>query len=226
MTKEMKNREITTLGSLISIIRNSRDFASEGVAIYLAYAENYRNLRDQYNREGNQSEVDSISEREVINFNRLLGWVALDDLIEILERNPLPAKRARFFAVACNLMPHVTIAGCYAEISSGNLKQRGKRAWEWIFREFELPRDFIIVFPVCAEDVDVLSVERELLELAGSRDVLPVKETKGVLCWDPNGKTYRSVKKALEERGWVWGSARIEGVKTKTIYTPRVEPRR
>jgi hypothetical protein len=224
MTKEMKNRETTTLASLINIIQNSRDFASEGVAIYLAYAKSYPLLRKRFSQEGDLSEVNSIEERELINLNKLLGWVALEDLITILESNPLPAKRARFFAVACHLMPQVAIAGSYAEVSSGKLKQRGRRAWAWIFNEFELPRDFLVVFPVGAEDVDVESVEMRLLELAAGRSVLPLKEATKVIHWPPKSKTYGSVKIALEGRGWKWASARIEGVKTKVICPPKVEP--
>jgi hypothetical protein len=224
MTKEMKNRETTTLASLISTIQNSRDFASEGVAIYLAYAKNYPRLRKRFSQEGDLSEVNSIEERELINFNRLLGWVALEDLIAILESNPLPAKRARFFAVVVHLMPQVAIAGSYAEVSSGKLKQRGRRAWAWIFSEFELPRDYLVVFPAGSEDVDVESVEMRLLQLAAGRSVLPLKEATKVIHWPPKSKTYSSVRIALEERGWQWGSARVSGVKTKVILVPKVEP--
>jgi hypothetical protein len=224
MTKEMKNRETTTLASLINIIQNSRDSASEGVAIYLAYAKNYPLLRKRFNQEKDLTEVKSIEEREIINFNRLLGWIALEDLIAIFESNPLPAKRARFFAVAVHLMPQVAIVGSYPEIISGKLKQRGRRAWAWIFREFELPKDFVVVFPASSEDVDVESVEMRLLQLAAGRSVLPLKEATKVMHWPPKSKTYSSVKIALEERGWQWGSARVSGVKTKVIRVPKVEP--
>jgi hypothetical protein len=221
MTKEMKHRETTTLVSLISIIQNSRDSASEGVAIYLAYAKNYPLLRKRFNRESDLSEVKSIEEREIINFNRLLGWVALEDLITILESNPLPAKRARFFAVASHLMPQVAIAGSYPEIVSGKLKQHGRVAWAWIFREFELPRDFLVVFPAGVEDVDVESVEMQLLKLAGERDSVPMQEAREVLYWGPRSETYRAVKNALEGRGWRWKHARLQGVPQRVICVPR-----
>ena len=224
MTKEMKNRETTTLASLMNIIQNSRDFASEGVEIYLEYAKNYPLLRKLFKEQGDQSEVDSIEERELINFNRLLGWVALDDLLAVLETNPLPAKQARFFAVACHLMPQVALASSYSGMTSGRFNQRGRRAWEWIFNEFGLPREFVVVFPVNAEDVDVESVERELLRIANGRDIIPLNETGEVLHWEPRSKTYRGVKSSLEGKGWKWGSARVERVKMKVLCVPKVEP--
>jgi hypothetical protein len=226
MTKAMKNRETSTLVSLMSIIQNSKDSASEGVEIYLEYAKNYQSLRTWFKGQGDQSEVDSIEERELINFNRLLGWVALEDLIAMLESNPLPAKRARFFAVACHLMPQVALAGSYADITSGRLNQRGRRAWAWIFNEFELPREFNVVFPVSAEDVNVESVERELLRIAGGRDILPVKEAREVLHWGPRSETYRKVKSELENRGWEWKRARVEGVIQRVICVPSVNMNR
>lgn len=221
MTRETKHRETTTLDSLTSIIRNSRDSASEGVAIYLESAETYHSLRKQFEAEKDESALSWLNENETINANRLLGWVALDDLIAILESNPLPAKRARFFAVACHLMPQVEIVPHSAALKSSKLRRRGRWAWAWIFNEFELPRDFLIVFPAGAEDVDIESVESELLQLAGERVAVPLKEAKGVLHWLPRSETYRKVRSELEARGWEWKKSRVEGKVERVIALPR-----
>lgn len=157
----------------------------------------------------------------MINLNRLLGWVALEDLIAILESNPLPEKRARFFAVACHLMPHVEIVPHAVAIQKPKLRRRGRRAWAWIFNEFELPRDFLVVFPTGVEDVDIECVELELLQLAGERDSIPVKEAVSVLPWRPKSKTYASIKSALEGRGWVWKSQKREGRVSRVICRPK-----
>lgn len=210
MTERTKNKETTTLVSLISIIQKSRSSVSEGVEIYLAYSEHYHNLRTQFEAEDDQTELDSLTERERINDNLLLGCVALGDLIDILKGNPLPAKRARFFAVAVHLMPEVRLS----------YVGRGRKAWAWIFAEFELPRDFLIVFPVGEDVVDIESVERELLQLLNGRCSVSVKETENVLHWAPNSKTYRTVKGALESRGWKWKSVKVKGAVVKHLFAP------
>ena len=221
MTRETKYKESTTLNSLISIIQNSRDSASEGVAIYLESAETYHSLRRQFEAEKDDSALNWLDENETINANRLLGWVALEDLVAILESNPLPAKRARFFDVACHLMPQVEIVPHAAALKSSKLRKRGRWAWAWIFNEFELPRDFLIVFPAGAEDVDIESVERELLRLASGRDKLLVKEARDIIHWVPRSETYRKVRSELEGRGWTWKHARVEGILQRVICVPR-----
>ena len=87
---------------------------------------------------------------------------------------------------------------------------RGKMVWNWIFEEFRLPRDYYIVFPEQAEVVDVVEVERELLTVAAKRVEFPLNEAKSVLHWAPTSKTYKAVKCALEERGWVWCRGKSE----------------
>ena len=221
MTRETKLRETTTLDSLMSIIQRSKDSASEGVAIYLESAETYPLLRNQFEAEKDETALDWLNENETINTNILLGWVALDDLITILESNPLPAKRARFFAVACHLMPQVEIVPHAAALKSSKLRRRGRWAWAWIFNEFELPRDFLIVFPAGAEDIDIESVEAELLKLAGERVAVPLKEAKGVIHWLPRSETYRKVRSELEGRGWVWKKARVNGSVECVITVPK-----
>jgi len=62
-----------------------------------------------------------------------------------------------------------------------------------------------------------------LIKLAGDKDVHLVGETKNVQYWAPRTKTSVAVKDALEGRGWRWASARVEGVKRKVIFLPRVE---
>jgi hypothetical protein len=98
---------------------------------------------------------------------------------------------------------------------------RGKMVWNWIFEEFRLPRDYYIVFPEQAEVVDVVEVESKLLELAGADSVVTVESAKTVLVWSPKSKTYKAVKCALEERGWVWKCRKREGKVVKVICVPK-----
>jgi hypothetical protein len=97
----------------------------------------------------------------------------------------------------------------------------GRAAWRDIFQQFELPASFEIAFPV-ATPVDIVAVEQKLIDLACGDSSVPVEVAMGVMAWSTSSQAYRKVKKGLEERGWVWGIARVGGAVKKVILLPKV----
>jgi hypothetical protein len=148
----------------------------------------------------------SISSREEVRDTWKLhieGYTLLVDLCDKIDTNPFPGLQLKVAKVAVKLSPEV-----------------GSFRWLQIFQLYKIDASWRIYFPAEAIEFDVAELERALLELAGERDVFSVGEAADVLCWKPTSRTYKAAKSALEERGWRWGSRRIEGVKTKVICVP------
>jgi hypothetical protein len=113
-------------------------------------------------------------------------------------------------------------------------RRRGLSLWRWIFGAsiggmgmelklwgIDINYEAKVYFPVETEDVNVLEIEEELLLYAGDKKELLVADVGAILHWEPNGKTYRMVKKGLEERGWVWKSVKRKGIVSKVICVPK-----
>ena len=162
-----------------------------------------------------KSAFDYYSEYIARNDGRAVAFELLLELYVAIGGNPFPEQKMRLLEVAALLFPEVAIG------FSPKVSFSGRAAWREILREFDISASFEIAFPTKVEDVDVVEVEKKLLELAGDRDVLPVKEAKGVIYWAPRSKTYVAVKSALEGRGWVWKCAKQNGVVRKVIALPK-----
>lgn len=214
MTKEAPKEEITTLISLMSIIETSRNTFLEPLKSFERKEAEYQRWIDEAKAEKDFQELDKWRRIVGQHLNTKIAWFVLGELKEILQGPTLSGKKGRFFAIVTEVMPRVCLDGHRANV------MRGKRAWWWIFDMFGLDRGMKVVFPVIAEEVDVLKVEEELLRIVGENEELSVADVGAVLCWEPRSKTYREVKKALEERGWVWKSVKREGVVRKVICVP------
>ena len=151
--------------------------------------------------------IDAADERYKIWKLHIEGYTLLVDLCDKIDTNPFPGMQLMVTKVAVRLSPEV-----------------GRLRWLHIFRLYDIDATLRIYFPAEVVEFDVATLEKQLLKLAGERDVLPVKEAATVLHWKPKSRTYAVAKSALEERGWQWGSARVSGVKTKVILVPKVEP--
>ena len=211
MTKATNGEEITTLDFLTSIIQRSRISFLGALESFERQSEDYQKVLAQAIAERDQYEINSWVGKIAKWQNIRLASEILGDLILRLEDNPFPGKRCRFFRVCVEIYPRLELKHM----------GRGKMVWNWIFEEFRLPRDYYIVFPEKAEVVDVEEVERELLTVAANRDVFPLNEARSVLHWAPTSKTYKSVKCALEERGWVWKCSKRNGKVSKVICVPK-----
>lgn len=174
----------------------------------------------------------------------------LQNLIEAVEKNPYPGNRMRVIDVAAGLFPDVIVEvpgrvrrrddrdnliyeDKGVEVEPGRML-KGLALWRWFFGA--VPGDGLgmemrlwgiaidcetkVYFPAETEDVDVLEVEELLLRIVGEEEELLVVNACDVLHWEPRSKTYKAVKKALEERGWRWASKRVEGKKVKVIVPP------
>lgn len=150
----------------------------------------------------------SIASREEVRDTwilRIEGYTLMVDLCAKIDANPFPGRQLRVLKVAVSLAPQV-----------------GRRKWCRIFSLYDVESTLLLSFPTVAEDLDVVALERELLQLAGVRDSLPLKEAAAVLHWGSRSKTYQAAKSALEGRGWVW-KLRREGRKVeRVICVPKV----
>jgi hypothetical protein len=182
-------------------LRN-RDFAKEQLQEY---------AEDEYSQE----ECDIWGERIVYNEALLLSEELLSELAIALEKNPFPGQRLRVVAVASVLFPDAAV------MFEPKLLLMGRKLWLRLFDETGLPYEAKVYFPLERGDVNVVEIEEEMLRIAGSKEELLVADVGGVLYWEPHSKTYREVKKALQERGWVWKSVKRNGKVSKVICTPK-----
>jgi hypothetical protein len=150
---------------------------------------------------------DSIGSRKSVKdiwITRVKGYTLLVDLCDKIDTNPFPGKRLSVTKVAVRLSPEV---GC--------------SAWLEIFSVYRIDASLKLYFPAEVVEFDVVALEAKLLELAGERDVVSVKEAREVLPWVPRSRTYQAAKSALEERGWRWKVQKREGEVRKVICTPK-----
>jgi hypothetical protein len=215
MTKTTIKDQSITLSLLLNILERllvslrdqnqcwlrNRDFAKEQLQEY---------AEDEYSQE----ECDIWGERIVYNEALLLSEELLTELAIALEKNPFPGQRLRVVAVASVLFPDAIVA------FEPKLFLTGRKLWLRLFDETGLPYEAKVYFPLEMGDVNVVEIEEEMLRIAGSREELSVADVASVLHWEPRSKTYRTVKKELESRGWRWASKRVDGEKVKVIYPP------
>lgn len=153
-------------------------------------------------------DLPSVRSREEVRDTwilRIEGYTLLVNLCDKIDANPFPGRQLRVTKVAVSLAPEV-----------------GKRKWWRIFELYDIQSTLLLTFPEVAEELDVATLERELLQLAGERDSLPLQEAAVVLCWRPTSKTYREAKSALEGRGWQWKVRRRGRGTERVICVPKV----
>ncbi len=133
------------------------------------------------------------------------GYTLLVDLCNKIDENPFPGQKLMVTKVAVRLSPDV-----------------GRFKWLAIFEVYDIEASLRLYFPAEAVEFDLQSLEQQLLELAGDRDIVPVAETREVLPWGPTSKTYQNAKEQLQKRGWAWKSVRCQSKVTKVICVPKV----
>ena len=126
--------------------------------------------------------------------------VALKDL---LKTNPYPGEQLRLLSVACKLMPEVT-----------------EHEWCRIFDYFNIDRTEKCYFEVEAEELDIESIEQQLIELMTDDNVIPASALMQVLHCTQRSKQYIAAKAALEQRGWYW--YRRRKIPTSVIHPPAI----
>jgi len=206
MTRESPTEASITSTSLISIIRKSLRKHESTVRIYdesrPALKREIRLLKREKYRD--QKSIDARIEQLQIWSFAILGYELLTTLADRLETNPFPSQRLTLREIACRLVPDVK-----------------PLVWFAIFNVFELSASERFYFPAVEENWNVEVIEGELWELLGEREAVPVKETREVMPWVPQSKTYLAVKGELQKRGWLWGTLKREGVVARVIFPPR-----
>ena len=205
MTRESPTEESIISASLSSIIRKSLSKHASTVKLYDEARPALKRIIRELKREKykDKKSIDARIEQLQIWSFAILGYELLTALAGRIDANPFPGKRMTLAQIAFGLMP---------DVRSG--------VWMAIFGIFELCVSERHYFPVAVEELDVGEIEGKLRELLAGRDALPVKETKDVMPWVPQSKTYVAVKKELQRRGWLWRSLKRKGVVSKVIIPP------
>jgi hypothetical protein len=125
----------------------------------------------------------------------------LTDLVMAIEANPCPGQHWRLYALAQHLMPQVS-----------------KREWYEMFFWFGI-QNVAFWSPVEVTELDIETVEKQLLELINDDNVVPAMALTTVLQCSPNGKQYRTAKEKLTQRGWRWAHQR-SGLTTQRVIRP------
>lgn len=148
----------------------------------IAYVEELKN--EQY---PDQHIIYAAQERVNI-WRQQVHWTGLlVDLKRRIDANPYPGEQLRLLNVACRLMPEVT-----------------EHEWCQIFDHFNIDRTEKCYFEVEVEELDIESIERELLTMMSDDNVIPATALLQVLHCTQRSKQYRNVKHQLEQRGWYW----------------------
>ena len=132
-------------------------------------------------------------------------WCSLlTDFVKMIEANPCPGQHWRLYALAQHLMPQIS-----------------KREWHEMFFWFGI-QNVAFWSPVEATELDIETVEKQLLELINEDNVVPATALTTVLQCSPNGKQYRAAKEELTQRGWRWRHCR-SGPTTQRVISPPVK---
>jgi hypothetical protein len=218
MTNRNRNGLNITLISLSNTFENCLKWHEQGILNWRRnkglLVERIERERQRGRRSFDRAEFDCANELWFYWEGKLAAYELLLDLYVAVASNPFPGERMRLLEVAYRLFPRVEGSFC----PGGRLRGRGY--WRVIFKEFELCGNVLIYFPAKDDDVDLNEVEKKLLELAAGNEFVYVKETKDILVWYPRSKTYRSVKKELENRGWKWGQKKVKGRLDRVIFIP------
>jgi hypothetical protein len=205
--------------SLSNILESCLMPLAEEIAAWRAVRSDAVGYREIERQEGirafDKSAFDYYNEYVALNDGRAVAFELLLDLYVAVGGNPFPEQKMRLLEVATLLFPEISVG------FTPKTMFHGRAAWRDIFQQFELPASFEIAFPV-ATPVDIVAVEQKLIDLACGDSSVPVEVAMGVMAWSTSSQAYRKVKKGLEERGWVWGIARVGGAVKKVILLPKV----
>lgn len=214
MTKATKSKDTITPDLLQSIIQTQMLSAKEAAETYLESRESWIATRTRYwtnRRKIGTRHYDILNERIIENDRNVEAVRYVEELISQILSNPFPCKRVGFFALAYKLLPSIRWRA-----------KNGKYAWDIIFDDYNLPKNLTVRFPEKEEVIDIMGVEKALLEIAGERSQFPSNEASKVLVWHQKSATFKGVKCALEGRGWQWKVAKVSGKATKVIARPKV----
>jgi hypothetical protein len=204
MKKERNSEESITSTSPSSIIRNSlkrREAAirlqnerlPEAVAVVEALkAERYPD----------PGSIKAAQERVRLWVRERRWFLLLTEVANKIDANPYPGRYCRLGELVCSLTPEIN-----------------QREWREILYWFGISNDKIYL-PVEIVDIDIVSVERQLLELITEDNVIPASSLEKVLQSSPNSKQYRTTKTHLQQRGWHWVRKRTNATTVCTIEPP------
>jgi hypothetical protein len=177
--------------------------------------ETYKDYRKD--KEWHAPDADALAERIAYNDALLVVEELVRDLAETVEKNPYPGEQKYLLTIAVELFPN---AGVKFEPGRRRNLVKGRDLWERIFDIGEIS-SIKINFPVTDAEHEITEVERKLWELVREDGTVPAIEIPISLGMEANSKVYRTVKKRLEERGWVWKAVKKNGKVSKVVVAPQ-----
>jgi hypothetical protein len=218
MTNHNRNGLSITLTSLSSTLENCLIWHEGGILSWRRsrgyLAAKIEQERQRNGRSFDRSEFDSANEKWFLWEGKMAAYELLLDLYVAVTNNPFPGQKLRLLEVAYTLFPQAE-----GGFISGE-RLRGRGYWKAVFLAFDLRSGVSIWFPAKVDEIDVVEVERKLIELAADDNFVPLKVAAEALPWEPRSKTYRAVKVNLESKGWRWGMLKRDGNVNRGIFTP------
>jgi hypothetical protein len=203
MAKVKNSEESITLTLPVNTILNSLKRHEERIGLQNESLPKAKAAIEALKRE-DYPDANSIkaAQERVRLWKREHRWYGLlTDLIKVIEANPCPGQHWRLYALAQHLMPQVS-----------------KREWHEMFFWFGI-QNVAFWSPVEVTELDIETVERQLLELITEDNVVPATALKTVLQCTPRSKQYIAAKETLEQRGWLWAHQR-SGSSTQRVIRP------
>lgn len=222
MTNETSSSATTTLSSLLNILGRLSDWLSSRNETWQRNKE-FAYVQWKVYREGKWDREDADLWHGRITYNEALEVVEtlVSDLIRALEGNPFPEEQKRVAPLANELFPEARVR---FDLTKKPLS--GVRLWHKIFAlddcDVRIDLEMRVCFPAMSDEWDVEEIERRLLQLVREDGSIVAADVPVALGVNPNGKSYRAVKKTLLQRGWVWRGRKCGGKMEKIVLPPKV----
>ena len=203
MAKVKNSEESITLTLPVNTILNSLKRHEERIGLQNESLPKAKAAIEALKREDypDANSIKAAQERVRIWAREWRWFNLLKDLASKIESNPYPGQHLRLYALAQRLMPDVS-----------------KREWYEIFYWFDIT-NIMVHTPVEVTELDIETVERQLIELVNEDNVVPATALTTVLQCSANSKQYRTAKEGLTQRGWLWAHQR-SGSSTQRVIRP------
>jgi hypothetical protein len=216
MTRRIASNRSSTLVSLLNTLTRYLDWLKARNEAWLRRRTETIALRREYKRDRNphNRELDYLTERIAYNDGLVVVETLVSRLIVALEGNPFPGEKKRVLEIARELFPEAQV------MLQPGVFTNGEKLWSIVLDIGEIDHRERLRFPVKEDEVEVTEAERMLYESIRQDNTLLAMEVPKVLNLEANGKTYRSVKSKLEERGWRWVVRKERGKAVRVVIAP------
>lgn len=222
---ETQNSASTTYDWLKNTLNRSLELLTEASTFWTTKRGLALGLLEEAEAEEHRDENHEAYLTELVSYNDNLETATLlvRQLLSAVEKNPFPGQQMSVLTFASKAFPNVRFRwngkGAYSV---------GRGAWCLILGEYRFfctcgqgwIGDYRVCFPVQVEWLDIEETERKLYELCRDDGTIAAVEVPVALGVGVNTKRYRTVKKELQNRDWVWKVRKVCGSKTEKVVLP------